>query len=585
MATRRHHSDKGDDRPETPTDPDWDELSKRITVEGALHRHDPAVFSRIKIGRFDAQVEIGRGGFGIVFKALDPKLNRWVALKLCLTRTPDAIDSLLEEARVLAKLDHPNIVAVLEPGEYEGSVFFAMPYIDGQNAAQFSVRAPRPSCQEVLDVFIDVASGLAAAHDAHIVHGDVKPRNVLIGSDNRTRIADFGLGRRVIEDADESEQEGLRHRAGTLYYMAPERLRGEPADAKSDQFSFFVALKQTLDRGVLPFVGDSSAEMLEDIEATEVQFEDPSLPKEILALIRIGLSVDPSERFPDMKTVRAELIRIRNSPLDESVLDEPPLPDDGPDEPPTSRETTPNKPPSDTPLPARLAPDEPPPQPTPDELPQLIPVGSAPGRARKPRRGAFAVALVFVGALGWVGRGRVESPGASESEPVLLSQSPCASVRPNEKLDASVIAACERIREGDFDRATDGWAVEHRGRRTWNEARASAGEITEQEFAAEVVELGADTMIVARTFLDRALASGGDGEAAARQAHDWALKAAAVLRADHPRVISFKAAFARCMLMLGASDVQAQAVRLVNSTQGPAYSSQHQIEPSSSTYP
>jgi serine/threonine protein kinase len=132
LATRRHHSDKGLEAPTEPTD--WDDLAKRVLVQGALYLHDPAVFSRIKIGRFEAQVKIGRGGFGIVFKAHDPKLNRWVALKLCLTRNPDAFDAFMDEARVLAELDHPNIVAVLEPGEYEGSPFFVMPYIDGENA-------------------------------------------------------------------------------------------------------------------------------------------------------------------------------------------------------------------------------------------------------------------------------------------------------------------------------------------------------------------------------------------------------------------------------------------------------------------
>jgi serine/threonine protein kinase len=412
LATRRHNSDKGDARSETPPEPDsWDELAKRVGVKGALYLHDPAVFSRIEIGRFEAQVKIGRGGFGMVFKAFDPKLQRWVALKLCLTRSQTAIDDLMHEAQVLAALDHPNIVAILEPpGEYEGSAFFVMPYIDGENVREFAKGKPRPTWWEILDVFIDVASGLEAAHGARppIIHGDVKPSNMLVDRKGFARIADFGLARRLIEDADESEQEGLRHRAGTLYYMAPERLRGEPGDARSDQFSFCVALKETLDGGVLPFVGHTPAELLEDIEQTEVQFEDPSLPNRILAVLRIGLSADPRDRFPDMRTLRAELIRLRRSAPDESVLDEPPPPDDvGSDEPPPSHETTPDKPPTDAP---------PPPLGEGVPVPELAPLASGPPPS-KAKGGTFAASLMLVGALclvvGWVG-GRVGGPHPSD---------------------------------------------------------------------------------------------------------------------------------------------------------------------------
>jgi serine/threonine protein kinase len=558
LATRRHHSDKGDARPETPTEPNgWDELATRVRVRGALHLHDPATFPRIKIGRFDAQVKIGRGGFGIVFKAFDPKLKRWVALKLCLTRSEAAIEELMNEARVLAELNHPNIVSVLEPGEYEGSAFFAMPYIDGQNAREFAKRTPRPTWREVLDVFIGVASGLAAAHGARppIVHGDVKPSNILLDLDDFARIADFGLGRRMIEDADESEQEGLRHRAGTLYYMAPEVLRGEDGDALSDQWSFCISLKQTLDGGVLPFIGDSSAEMLEDIGHTEVQFEDPSIPKEILAVLRIGLSEDPRDRFPDMKTLRAELVRLRQSPLDESELDEaPPRDDTGPDEPPP-HETTPDKPPPDAP-PSPLG------EWVPDQ-PELTPVGGGPEPSKAidngppweinpnvpvvVRRGvsierpsslrrtaswiAFGVALggTLAGGLALLVLGPasdatasvdVELPEPSKvTKPIELPYphnltSPCAMGDEEMSIaDEELLETCTRIRNGQLVSADTGW-----------------DKAVNKRLSGDRVALIEATLIVARTFVDHAIvtqhAGPEDAAEAARLGDRWAVEAA-----------------------------------------------------------
>ena len=175
----------------------------------------------------------------------------------------------MDEAKALARLAHPNIVTIHELGRHDGGVFFAMQYLAGKNAGILGERSPRPTWQEVVDVYRGVARGLVAAHAANIVHGDIKPSNILLDTDDFPRIADFGLAQRVIEDAAESEQEGLRHRAGTLYYMAPEVLRGGPNDALADQWSFCVSLCQTLTGGELPFYGGTSAELLDDIEHTD----------------------------------------------------------------------------------------------------------------------------------------------------------------------------------------------------------------------------------------------------------------------------------------------------------------------------
>jgi serine/threonine protein kinase len=475
----------------------------------------------LKIGKFEAIVDVGRGGFGIVFKARDPELDRVVALKLCRAR-PSAIDALLDEARLQAKLDrYPNIVTIYDQGRHDGAAFIAMQFIAGQNAERFAERDPAPSVQEILRVYRHVARGLAAAHREKIVHGDIKPSNFLLDRDDFARIADFGLARRVIEDADESEQEGLRRRAGTLYYMAPEALCGEPCDARSDQFSFFVALCQTLSGGKLPFCGKTSGEVLDAIEHTDIlQFLGPWVPAELKAVIRIGLSIDPSERFPDMETVEAEIDLLLQTPPPSTPPRDEPEPDES-DEPESDEFDEPER------MHEPELPDEPalklgelevmatPPR----EGPELTPLGG--GASPSPaKRGTFVVALLMVGALGWwVGATRSESP--SRNEPVSLpsplpSPSPCARGWSNVDLDPMVVAVCELIRRDEFEEAGRVWDVEHQIRQ-------------HRQHPA----LAEHTLIVARTFVHRAIAieqANPDGaKAAAQRALTWALGAAALL--------------------------------------------------------
>jgi serine/threonine protein kinase len=460
-----------------------DQLVLDVTDAAITHRIDPSS-PLVKIGRFDAISDIGKGGFGIVFKAHDPDLDRLVALKLCLTRSPSAIDELMDEAKVLAKLAHPNIVTIYEPGRHDGRVFFAMQYIDGENAERFGERGP--SWQEVVDVYRGVARGLAAAHDAGIVHGDVKPKNILLDGDGFPRIADFGLARIVLDDTAESEQEGLRRRAGTLYYMAPEGLRGQPCDALADQWSFGVSLCQTLN-GALPFCGRNTAEMLDEIERGDVQFADEFVPVELRAVLRIGLSLEPSERFPDMHALLDELDRLRQTPPPSSLAS-----GSEPDE------NEPESPPDESGSESKATPDQP-------ELTPL-PVGAASPK-NKARRGSFAVA-VLVGmvcmTLGWVGRGRVEAPRMSEvprvSEPIPRQEpSPCAVDESDSTMsdDSVLIVTCSRIRAGKLHEATRLWDTEFLDR-----GFPDMGATTPTD--EELVLLRAETLIVARTFVDQA---------------------------------------------------------------------------------
>jgi serine/threonine protein kinase len=442
----------------SPITSEWDQFVEKVREEAFVHQLAPTT-PLVKIGDFDALDEIGRGGFGIVFKALDPKLDRLVALKVCLTESPRAVQGLVDEAKAIAKLSHANIVPVYALGHYGKRVFFAMQYIDGENAAEFGKRKDRPTWQRIVKVYCGAARGLAAAHKQDIVHGDVKPSNILVGWDDFPRVADFGLARTVIKHSPESEHDELRHRAGTLPYMAPETLRGQLGDARADQWSLCVSIYQTI-VGELPFWGETTAKLLDAIQHDGVQLDDPKIPEALRAVLRRGLSIDPSERFPDMDALADALDRL--------LL-------------PTSAPPPPDEPELDGDKPA-----------VDPETPALTPVGgSGPARENSVRRGTFGVALLLVGvAVGWTWRPSVEVREATEPEPILPT-SPCAvgeDSGSSVEIDPVVLDVCEQIRNGELDDADDAWDREYDKRR--------------KTTAAD--KLAADTMIIARTFFDQA---------------------------------------------------------------------------------
>jgi predicted Ser/Thr protein kinase len=266
------------------------------------------------LGRFVLQRCLGTGGMGVVHLAHDPQLGREVAIKRIRPRpsvSSKGLRSRLErEGRVLAKLRHPNVVHVYELGEHEGEVFLAMEYVAGQTLSEWQ-RQPERTRTEILRAYVDAGKGIAAAHAARVIHRDFKPENVLVAHDGRVHVGDFGLAALVRElEAPESEVENRElpsERAqitktgelvGTLPYMAPERLRGEPGDARADQFSFCVALWEALTRQ-LPFAGDESVPLRERILTGELK-EGGGLPRWLRTTLKRGLSVQPDRRHDDM---------------------------------------------------------------------------------------------------------------------------------------------------------------------------------------------------------------------------------------------------------------------------------------------
>ena len=258
---------------------------------------EPALGAPRTVGRYQVGEPIGAGGMGVVYAARDPKLDRPIAIKILRTAIfrglPEARALVLREARAMAKLAHPNVLAVHDVGELGDTLFVAMELVEGGTLAAWLRERPRP-WTEVLDAFLAAARGLEAAHAAGLVHRDFKPDNVLVGQDGRVRVTDFGLA------LPSSAREPA---SGSPPYMAPEQRRGEPADARADVYSFCVALHEGL-AGERPKDGLVSARV----------------PKALRASLARGLSATPAARQPSMLALRSELERLRSAPRRRLVL-------------------------------------------------------------------------------------------------------------------------------------------------------------------------------------------------------------------------------------------------------------------------
>jgi WD40 repeat protein/predicted Ser/Thr protein kinase len=279
------------------------------------------------IGRFMILRKLGEGGMGQVYAAYDTDLDRKVAIKLLSSnyQSRTAITRLTREAQGLARLSHPNVVAVYEVGQHRGAVFIAMEYVDGHTLRDYFDSAPERSWQDKLAVLVEAGKGLAAAHDKQLVHRDFKPDNVMVASDGRVRVLDFGLVRGLERERDDDPSEGvdpnevLRSPAdrpltrtgaimGTPAYMALEQLEGKRADASTDQFSFCMVVFEAL-YGSRPFAGDTGAAVAARMYAGEVR-PRPSkteIPRRVHDAIVRGLAAKPSERWPDMPSLLATL--------------------------------------------------------------------------------------------------------------------------------------------------------------------------------------------------------------------------------------------------------------------------------------
>ncbi|MFO0595586.1 MAG: serine/threonine-protein kinase [Myxococcaceae bacterium] len=270
-----------------------------------------------EVGRYVVTRRLGQGAMGEVFAAWDPRLERSVAIKLLRADLPMVENKplrarLVREAQALARLTHPNVIAVHDLGDFGEALFIAMDLVEGVTLGEW-LREPR-TWQEVVEVFRMAGNGLAAAHRAGLVHRDFKPDNVLVGADGVARVSDFGVSRRVDgsgsgSGSGEDTITGAGSLIGTPVYMSPEQFQGKPADARSDQFSFCVALFEALANGQRPFQA-STLRGLADAVMRGPPERIPSrvtLPPWLEALVLKGLATRPEDRFESMDALLTAL--------------------------------------------------------------------------------------------------------------------------------------------------------------------------------------------------------------------------------------------------------------------------------------
>ncbi len=286
----------------------------------------PASAADGSLDRYVVLEQVGSGGMGVVHRAYDPKLRREVALKMLRFDRREgsgairAETRILREARAMAQLSHPHVLPVYDVEHVGGLVYIAMEYVDGQTLSRWMRRQTRPWA-EVVEVFAQAGQGLAAAHQAGIIHRDFKPSNVLMGNRGRVLVTDFGLARahddREEDDMADAWSSGEHGNGetitesgevvGTPAYMAPEQLRGEPVDARADQYAFCIALYEGL-FGRRPFAVKDHRSLLVAKQAARIE-PDPAItvPTWLFRIVERGLAPAPGDRFASMNELLGAL--------------------------------------------------------------------------------------------------------------------------------------------------------------------------------------------------------------------------------------------------------------------------------------
>jgi serine/threonine protein kinase len=289
----------------TPDPPSLDDdTSGRRSREHRSVR-DPDSLLGTMVNQYRIEVVLGVGGMGVVYRAVDTRLQRTVALKLLRQQDDDARakDRLIAEARSAAALDHPNICTVHEVGETANHTWFiAMAHYGGETLDRVLLRGP-PPLAVALNYATQIARGLGAAHERGIIHRDVKPANIIVTRDGTVKLLDFGIAQRT-DNASFS-----RLTPGTIAYMSPEQVANRPADSRTDLWSVGVVLFE-LCTGARPFdredVGATIRAILQD-DAPSVTSVRPGLPAKVDAIIQRLLNKSPTQRYPDTAALIADL--------------------------------------------------------------------------------------------------------------------------------------------------------------------------------------------------------------------------------------------------------------------------------------
>jgi len=271
---------------------------------------------------------VGSGGMGTVWLAEDLQLGRRVALKFLsdeLARNEQALERFKQEARTASALNHPNICTIYEIGEDNGEFFIAMEFIEGEPLDRY-LESHRPELQELLDLAIQVADALDAAHSSGIIHRDIKPANILITSRGQAKVLDFGLAKLVAagRTASQPTYAGTSLTAsehltspgtavGTVAFMSPEQARGKTLDARTDLFSFGAVLYE-MASGKLPFEGETAAVIFDNLlnhDPASISGYNPQLPPKLDEIVRTALEKDRDLRYQSAAEMKAELKRLK----------------------------------------------------------------------------------------------------------------------------------------------------------------------------------------------------------------------------------------------------------------------------------
>jgi len=280
---------------------------------GVIEIGGGALIGRV-IGHYEVIDLIGRGGMGEVYRARDARLNRLVAMKFVSSEhvNESARRRFQQEARMASALNHPHILTVHEAGEFEGQQYLVTEFIDGGTVREWA-RNHKPDWRQVAELLIGVADGLACAHEAGILHRDIKPDNILVTKSGYAKLADFGLAK-LTQDEELAEAVTVSRTRpgviiGTIAYMSPEQASGKPLDARSDIFAFGVVLYEMLS-GRKPFEGATELETLQlIIHGTPKPLRD-ALPVTVRAVVERALEKEPADRYQAMREMFVDLRRV-----------------------------------------------------------------------------------------------------------------------------------------------------------------------------------------------------------------------------------------------------------------------------------
>jgi eukaryotic-like serine/threonine-protein kinase len=267
-----------------------------------------------RVGPYQIETRLGEGGMGTVYRALDTKLNRLVAVKFLASDRADvaALRRFQREAQMASSLNHPHILTVHDAGEFEGIPYLVTELVEGGTLRDWA-RAGRRTRREVVELLAGVADALASAHDAGILHRDIKPENILVTKSGYAKLADFGLAKlaeelqptRTLTDA--ATRPGVV--IGTIAYMSPEQASGALLDTRSDIFSFGVVLHEML-AGKRPFTGSSDLEVLQQIIHAGPQPLPGDVPAALRAVVEKALEKKPADRYQSMREMTVDLRRL-----------------------------------------------------------------------------------------------------------------------------------------------------------------------------------------------------------------------------------------------------------------------------------